>query len=441
MKILNSRPLFIALVGIIFALGIVRWRSDRPRDYYQFWVVGQAVKSMELTNIYGDEDRHRIGEHFLNKAKSQKASLSHMSVATYRRVLTPAGTPFLYSVFSLFSTGRYDLDYEIFRIGSFGIYIASIAVLCTLFHIPLLLAVCLMLLLTQFFGPFRLDVMEGNINQLQVGIITFILWLSSRPEKKWANPLSGVVLGMLVMLKPNLAPLLAFWILGSIILRPAKSTLLLAASCSAGMAFGLVVPFFVLGRTCGWWKWISAVPRMVLIKDYFDRSFLGLFFGAKSTPLFLLWMGVLIVIPFFLFIANYRSFQKNPIQLYNKSNSEVQRFKTDNIMIGLGVCVYLLSSTLVHFHYVMLVIPFLLYVSWPHKKACAKLTLKEIMGILVGIAAFLLIDKRAQYIGNGNDPILSDWKYAFIGVAILYAWGLYIYLWKSREFKTAANNN
>ncbi len=43
--------------------------------------------------------------------------------AKTRKILESGGTPFLYAVFYLASTGSYDFDYKIFRLVSFVFYI------------------------------------------------------------------------------------------------------------------------------------------------------------------------------------------------------------------------------------------------------------------------------------------------------------------------------
>jgi hypothetical protein len=408
MKILDNKPLFIVLLVVIVIFGIFRWESNRARDYYQFWVVGQATKSMDLTNIYGDQDRHRIGEYFFDEARLNKASLHLLSAAKYRRFITPAGTPFLYSVFRLVSTGNYDLDYAIFRISSFAAFLLSIIVLCEMFLIPWLVTVVLLLFFTQLFGPFRLDVMEGNINQIQVGIITFILWLRARKKGCWAESVSGVILGLLIMFKPNLAPLFIFILMGTFFAKSHKQAFILAGSSGIGLALGYGLPMLLFGRVCNWEQWIAAFPKMVFSSDYFKRSFLGLFFGVHSMSVFLIFASLLVLGPFLLMYIKSRS-----------SRGYYQYADVDHIMMGLGVCVYLLASTLVHFHYFALIVPFLLFLFRPWRGE------RDLKSVFLGIAVFVLMDIRALSIGDGNDPFYSDWRFAFIGVVILYGWALY----------------
>ena len=67
----------LIIIGLFFFIryGIQHWRSSNPYDYYQFWVVGQAVRSMELDNIYSLSDRIKISREFQNRAKNSDSSL------------------------------------------------------------------------------------------------------------------------------------------------------------------------------------------------------------------------------------------------------------------------------------------------------------------------------------------------------------------------------
>ena len=67
----------LIMIGLLFFLkhGIQNWRSSNPYDYYQFWVVGQAIRSMELDNIYSHSDRIKISREFQNRAKNSDSSL------------------------------------------------------------------------------------------------------------------------------------------------------------------------------------------------------------------------------------------------------------------------------------------------------------------------------------------------------------------------------
>jgi hypothetical protein len=425
-KVLQNKALFLIILAVIFALAVVSFRSDLARDYYQFWVVGQAVKSMELTDVYGDQDRQRIGEYFLDQARAEGASAAQIDAAMYRRRINPAGTPFLYSLFSLVSTGRYDFDYDVFRIVSLAAYLLSIVVLCGLFRAPRLQTILAVLALTWLFGPFRLDVLEGNINQLQVGAIVFILWLLSRKTGIGIEIASGLGMGLLLMLKLNLAPLLIFFFMGSLFARGLKTWLWQIAGAATGILFGMGLPVLALGSVCTWSQWLSAFPNMVFTPNYFSRSFLGIFFGAKTIAPFLALAVALVVLPFMILAVRAKLFPLKPgwYGIAGRGARPETVFSTGHLMLGLGVCVYLLASTLVHYHYFTLVVPILMFTFRRKNGKSGDFSLSELKRVGVGLVVCVLMGLRAQYIGDGGLPSQVDWTLAYIGVWILYGWCL-----------------
>jgi len=424
-QIFHRKAVFLPLLFLIGGLGILRWRSERARDYYQFWVVGRAIRSMELTNIYSPEDRQRIGQHFLDQALAHKASASHLQAASYRRVINPAGTPFLYAVFFLASSGDYDFDYTAFRIISLIVYLLSIVILGDLLRIPRLLTIFLLVLLTEYFTPFRLDAMEGNVNALQVGIIALILWLRSRKGGAWVEVASGVVTGLLIMFKPNLAPVGILLLGGTLLLKSVRPTLVLAGAMALGAAIGFGLPLVLFGKVCNWEQWRAAFPQLVLLPRYLNRSFPALIFHAQSlSPFFVL--GVLLMtVPFLLGALRGGSSGKNGQGGQDQKQALDSYFNPDHLWMSLGVCTALLASTLVHYHYFLLLVPGLLalFRSWGGIRGFSPL--RELRWMSLGLIVFLLMASRVSLTGDGNDLFDSDWRLAYIGTLLLYFSGLY----------------
>ena len=437
-KIFSQKTVFFPLLALIAGLGIFRWRSERARDFYQFWVVGQAIRSMELTNIYSAQDRQRIGQHFLDLAMAQGASAAHLKAAAYRRIINPAGTPFLYSVFYLTSRGDYDFDYTVFRILSYVVYLLSIIVLCEVLGVPRLLALFLAVLLTEYFAPFRLDVMEGNVNQIQVGTIAFLLWLRSRKTGAWVELVSGLVCGLLIMFKPNLAPVAIFLLGGTFLLKSIKPALLQAGAMGLGTAIGFGLPLVLFGKVCNWEQWRAAFPQLVLLPRYFYRSFLSLFFHVQSLPPFFMLGALLMIIPFLLGALRGGSRGNTEQGGQDKKEAMDSHLNPDHLWMGLGVCVALLASTLVHYHYFLLIVPGLLILFRTSGPICGFSSLKELRWMPLGLIVFLLMASRVSLTGEGNDLFDSDWRLAYIGTLLLYIFGFYRLLRERRIDSTRA---
>lgn len=417
---------YLCLIFLIAVFGLFRWRSDRARDFYQFWVVGQAIQFMDLTNIYSDQDRQRIGEYFLKLALKQRASIPHIKAALERRVIEPAGSPFLYSIFLLFSTGQYDFDYEVFRILSSIAYILSIVFICHMLKVPRLLTVAFILFFTEFFDPFRRDMLEGNVNQVQFGIITLILWLRSRKGKNWNEIAAAAILGLLIMFKPNLALLFIFLLMGTLFMKSIRPALLLTGGVGLGIGFGFGLPLLLFGKVCNWAQWWRSFPQMVLIEKYMKRSFLGILFGTGDAAPYYFLMFFLVICPFLIILIS-----KIIAKTHEQSESKIGRslefdFSLDLLMIGFGVCVYLLSSPLVHFHYFTLIVPFLLFVLRPSRRTYSCLPKDELKRILFGCIIFLLFDIRVYRSGYpGTGIFLTYWPFSYASIFFLYGWGIF----------------
>jgi len=175
--------------------------------------------------------------------------------------------------------------------------------------IPPVYSIILLVLFTQFFDPFRRDVLEGNVNQLQLGLITLILWLRLNKNKKQNNFLSGLILGLLFMLKPNLALIFIFLFINELILTSAKYLLYSAAGIPTGVVLGFSLPLLFFGKTCGWIQWLIHFPKIALVDIYMKTSFIYIFFGIKRLIYYYLLMFILILLPFFYYFYGQFSFK------------------------------------------------------------------------------------------------------------------------------------
>lgn len=424
-QIFERPAVFFLLLLLIGVLGLHRWRSERARDYYQFWVVGQAIRSMELSNIYSLEDRQRIGEHFLEQAQAQNASPAHLRAAAYRRVITPAGTPFLYAVFYLISTGNYDFDYSVFRLFSIIAYVLSIAVLGHLLGMPRFLTLLLIVLLTEYFAPFRLDVMEGNINGIQVGMVSLLIWLRSRKSRIDLELISGFLCGLLTMLKPNLAFVGILLLGGTLLIKSMRATFIQAGGMALGALIGFGLPLILFGKVCNWIGWKEALPYLVLLPRYFYRSFLSLFFHTQSLRPFFLLAACLTAFPLLAWKIRFPMNKGSDRFGAEKNETVISVWNPDYILIGLGICAYLLSSTLVHYHYFLLNVPLLLLLFKPATKKGRFWRLENLAQMFLGLAILSLMILRTKLTGEGTEFVDSDWRLAYIGTLLLYAFGLF----------------
>ena len=113
-------------------------------DYYQFWVGGAAIREGQKPDLYSSSGRDAIGAIFRERAKTS-GSKTQALVSEHRATLHTYGTPFLYSVFSIFVTGNYDFDAGLFLFASLCFYLFGLGLLSIAAEIDLTSALVLMI--------------------------------------------------------------------------------------------------------------------------------------------------------------------------------------------------------------------------------------------------------------------------------------------------------
>ena len=310
--------------------------------------------------------------------------------------------------------------------------------------IPPVYSIILLVLFTQFFDPFRRDVLEGNVNQLQLGLITLILWLRLNKNKKQNNFLSGLILGLLFMLKPNLALIFIFLFINELILTSAKYLLYSAAGIPTGVVLGFSLPLLFFGKTCGWIQWLIHFPKIALVDIYMKTSFIYIFFGIKRLIYYYLLMFILILLPFFIiFMASLVS-KIYEIRKINIFTADKTIFIFDILMITLGASVYLLSSPLVHFHYFILIVPSILLILAPGNKLKSLLSKDNLIRILFAIILISLFNIRTYHEGYEAIAIYRTyWPFAYVAVILIYGYSILqlMHLYKNGQIRFNKQRN
>jgi hypothetical protein len=398
----RARSLVLAL-GLALSAAFLHqagqaYRTGVSGDYYQFWVVGQALSSMDLTNPYAPEARRQIGEEFWQRARGGEQG-DYAKSARYRRDrLEPAGTPFLYTVFRAVSSGRYETDYQVFRWASLLAYVLGVAAIFRVLGASLPMAGLFVLATTEWFWPFRIEVAHANVNQLQVGALGAVALARSRLDERKGAALAGALLGLLLCFKPNLlysvGLLFGFWALCG----PTRVLSHAAAGAVAGAGLAFVSSAFFFGSPGCWADWLAASREILQSSDYAWRSLPGLL--GVSPPGWAFWLaGVSLCIPVLLLASRGRP----------HASSDVRR---ELQMLALGGVVLVLTAPVVHVHYFVLCVPMLACAfASPSGWRLGKLGLRQ----AVAAVALLLM-------GGLFGAHFTLWPFA--GAALLYGVGL-----------------
>jgi len=258
----NSETILLLLLAI-FGLSLV-WRTAAPGagiDFYQFWVVGQALKYSAVTDVYTDDGRTRLGAEYLEKAR-RTANPRQTAVAEFRQKLQTYSSPFLYSAFGLFSTGNYEMDLRHYRILLLACLVFGIVVLCRLLNHSLNTTLGAVAIFSGWFDPFVSDLRMGNVNSVQLALFAAYLWVVARLRWRHRDLLGGALIGLAVAFKPNLvfvaAVLAVDWILNGRFRRVGFH----AAGAAIGGGIAILAAAADFGTWRCWTSWMAALKSL-----------------------------------------------------------------------------------------------------------------------------------------------------------------------------------
>lgn len=346
----------ILVLGVI--LGQILWGGARkPVDYIQFWAIGQAVTTLNISNVYAPPERIRLGRWFFERSRRADASWAEKRAADYRKNrFDPAGTPFLYSTFKLISTGDFRTDYLIYHTLSlllFAFFFFFIGIKLG-FTIP---ALAVLFVLARFFWPLRIEESSANVNQIQLGILSLYLWLAQKSESPVRNAVGGLVLGGMFLFKPTVVVSLGLlgvaWVMG----RELRRIVWTGVGFATAAVVGLYTPDLVLDGACQWSDWAPTFQSILNQRDFKSFSFLGLLLNSPPPDFASKAMGLfLVAIPCWILL-----------QVRDKFAALDDRWRRDFLLVWMGFGLHILASPMVHGHYFTLLLPLALY-AWARSR-------------------------------------------------------------------------
>ncbi len=355
------------LVWLILVFSLARvchtaGNSAAP-DFYQFWVVGQAVGTLDVSDIYSDDNRRRLGRLFLERFKQSGESPRALQTARgFRQTLGTYSTPFLYSCLHLLTTGRYDLDLVIFFTLSMASLLFGIAMFCRAFGHRGLVAVAAAAFYVGCAEPMNSELRVGNVNCLQFGILGAWLWVETRPGSTITAVMAGAILGFGVIFKPNTLPAVGLLFLGWLQAREYGKfhAHALGYGIATAAAFAQSSVFF--GTVQCWKQWLSAagnIPEDIVRMDKGNYALAGVvneWTGIGSYVLVTLLLVLTLVAT-----AKNLSAERRGARLQDSDEDLKSSLVRDTKIMALGCLVYLLSGELVWLHYYLLTIPISLW--------------------------------------------------------------------------------
>ncbi len=259
----------LALIAALIALHS-SWQRTRvavARDFFQVWLPVQVQMPDEPINLYDEEIRRGLGRQILAAVENPNASPALRKAAHHMAEVNP---DFLDSTFTPVMVGSYlvfqDVSYDAARLafGAASLALFAIGVLLTarLAGLSWATSIGVLALLAWTFHPLRDDITDGNVNRLQLGVVAIYLWLTLRYPHMAFQILAGLLVGWLVLFKPNLALLPILIVIG---LFAAGGWRRWVGQCIGGGAaavLGLVGPWLAFGDPTMWLTWLERMSRV-----------------------------------------------------------------------------------------------------------------------------------------------------------------------------------
>ena len=374
----SSARLLAGLLALFAALGL--WKTGRGYDgfdFYQFWVVGQAVAEDLPENVYADADRAKMGTVFFERARSEGASSRRVNVAERRKFIKTWSTPFLYTAFGLLSSGNYERDYTRFQLLCLASTVAAVMLLARAFGWSLAAALLALAAVLQSSTPLLADVRVANVNQLQLLGVTLFLGLAG--GRAAATVGGGALLGALCAFKPNLG-IVAVLALGLELSRGRWRVVgLLTAGLALGGALAVLAAALFFGRFAAWLDWFGFLrgalydPERAMTVAHGNASIDRLVFEAAGVH-----VGSVLGLVLLALVGTV---------LWRRRASPARAAGAAlelHWLVALALCLNLLSAPLSFGHYYVFAIPAVLYCLRPGEHAGAR----HLVGALALVAFF-----------------------------------------------------
>jgi hypothetical protein len=280
-----------------FALTLT-WATMKGRsgiDFYQFWVVGQSIGRPGL-NVYSDEARSGLGAEFLQLARESSHPRQKTS-AEFRQTLQTFSSPLLYSCFRLFSTGNYETDLNNYRLLLMASLVFTIVSLGRIMDHSWSTILAAIAFFSAWFAPFPIEVNVGNVNGLQLAVLTAYLRMRTQTRWRYRDIIGGALLALVVAFKPNLvfvpATLALYWLFN----RRFQCLWHHAVGGLLGGVIAIGVAAACFGSPRCWTDWLSAMrsfPDSAILftnGNFAPAAWLKELFGINFGPFVTLLFG------------------------------------------------------------------------------------------------------------------------------------------------------
>ena len=417
--------LVLSILVVLSLMGAWMYTKEAAGiDYYVAWVAADAVKNDTPKSIYDPSSTYTLALLYRNKADELKDAPLQKQLAGYRRELPMTATPFMYWVTGALSSGEYAKDLSTWHAVSLILLTVSFFLICRMLGYSVATSLALFLPVIVWFAPLQSDLRVANVNSFQFGLIGLILWLQSHDADRRFLFATGLVVGLTVMFKPNLAPV-ALLLAGGWAVR---HQFLKLAIGIFGMVSGAVTAIGVsswwMGSASVWTEWLNVINRTVHGGPGDGGGnyaiMLQLTDGMGSLGQLTLAVSLCLIYLVFLWWGR-RGIIDTGDDLLEQDRERLENM----LLVATGCIIAMLASALVWLHYYLLTIPMLLVAFRPLPTPARMNFLPLLMlRVLPGAALVCLLDTALQRFLNIESA--SYWSVATITyILILSVVGLW----------------
>jgi len=365
-------------------------------DFFQFWAGAELLRRTD--NLYAPEAQRSLYAPFVEQAFARDSSNQLLVAARTRNEFDFFSTPFLYSTFRLLPAS-YDRALFGYRVLSMAAFAGGLLLLARASRLSWIAAALVLLFALVLFEGTKSEVRVVNVNFVQVLMIGAGTWLACSRET-WRSVAAGAVFALAAMFKPNVVLVLPLLFAHRLMTGERARLAREAAGAAAGIAIALVVS----GPPIAWFQWLTRVREVSAVRP------LSLGNVAPALPL----------VSAFGTAAGYVV----AALLTGLVLVALRRAKSDQtpVIAGAAILVYLLSSTLVWLHYLVLALPAAIALIAKRPK------LGAVALIFAGLDLFLYLGVSYQ-----KTQALILW----IGLLLLFAGSLLV-LWRDEREVTHA---
>ena len=393
-----------SLAAVVLALASRRVAREPGVDYWAAWAAARAVAEGRVGDPWSAAGRERMGRDasarvVRDDAPPRERRAARAVLAANRGTLPSAGTPFLFTVLGVLSTGDYETDERAFSLASLALYAAAVLWLCRqLGYAPAPSLVALSFLVGPF-DPWLSGERVANVQAIQLAVVAALPAALAARRPRTGELAAGALFAAGVAFKPNLLPVALPVVVTLLLRRRFRSLLAAAFGAAAGAAASLAGSALYFGRASCWREWARTLPDLlrptydVVQGNYALPTALRELTGVDAAgPLLALGLGGLV------------AFEAATADRASCTAGDARLPRPEVVALaGLGGALLLLVARLAWLHYFVLATPLLLYVMRPAGgEAPAVASGAERLAAAAAVAGFLPL----RAFGLGLPPLV-----------------------------------